>query len=155
MISLRKATYDDCPLIHKLQVRCFVDLLQKYNDFESNPAAEGLDMIQQRFQQSFTDYYLIEVEDQAVGMLRVCNFGLNCSLAPICVLPEYRGRGYATQAIHAVETLYPEAILWKLDTIMQEDHLCCLYEKNGYRKTGKTESVKDGMDLVYYEKMMC
>lgn len=155
VISLRKAEYKDCPLIHSIQVKSFIGLLQKYNDFDSNPAAESLDRIQQRFQQPFTDYYLINAEEQIVGMLRVCNFGINCRLSPICILPEYRGRGYATMAIRAMEKLYPEAIVWKLDTILQEDHLCRLYESLGYRKTGKTELVKEGMDLVYYEKYMC
>lgn len=153
-ISLRKATYADCPLIHSIQVRSFVQLLQKYEDYDSNPAAESLDRIQQRFQQSFTDYYLIMAGDEEIGMLRVCNFGLNCRLSPICILPEFQGRGFAQQAISAMEKLYPEALIWQLDTIRQEDKLCHLYEKVGYRKTDKTEAIKDGMDLIYYEKTM-
>lgn len=154
MISLRKAEYADCPLIHSIQVKSFVGLLQKYHDFDSSPAAESLDKIQQRFQQPYTDYYLICAGDETVGMLRVCNFGINCRLSPICILPEYRGRGYATEAIHLMERRYPEALFWQLDTVMQEEHLCRFYEKLGYRKTGKTESVKEGMDLVFYEKHM-
>ncbi len=142
-------------LIHSIQVKSFVGLLQKYNDFESNPAAESLDRIQQRFLQPYTDYYFILSGNVVVGMLRVCNFGINCRLSPICILPEYRGRGYASQAMQVMESLYPEAVLWQLDTIMQEDDLCRLYERNGYHKTGKTESIKEGMDLVFYEKNMC
>ena len=153
-ISLRKAEYEDCALIHSIQVKSFVGLLQKYNDFDSNPAAESLDRIQQRFAQPYTEYYLIMSDDVVVGMLRVCNFGVNCRLSPICILPEYRGRGYATQALEVMERLYPDTTRWQLDTIMQEDDLCKLYERSGYCKTGKTESIKEGMDLVYYEKNM-
>ena len=141
--------------MHSIQVRSFVSLLQKYEDFQSNPAAESLDQIQQRFEQPFTDYYLIILDDQAIGMLRVCNFGLNCRLSPICILPEYQGRGYAKLAISKMENLYPEALSWQLDTIAQEEKLCHLYEKLSYRKTGKLEHIKEGMDLVYYEKKMC
>lgn len=155
VIHLRKAAYEDCSLIHDIQVRSFIGMLQKYNDFDSSPAAESLDRIQQRFQQNYTDYYMILAEDQIVGMLRVCNFGINCRLSPICILPEFQGRGYAQRAILAVEKFYPEAIFWQLDTVAQEEKLCYLYEKLGYRKTGKTEHVKDGMDLVYYEKHIC
>ena len=152
MISLRKATYEECPLLHGIQVRSFIGLLQKYNDFDSSPAAESLDKIQQRFQQPYTDYYLIEAEDETVGMLRVCNFGINCRLSPICILPEYRGKDYGRQAMGAMETLYPDAKLWQLDTISQEEYLCRFYESVGYRKTGQTEHLKEGMDLVFYEK---
>ncbi len=155
MISLRKATYEECPLLRSIQVKSFVGLLQKYNDFESSPAAESLDKIQQRFLQPYTDYYLIEAGNETVGMLRVCDFGVNCRLSPICILPEFQGRDYARQAIRIMETLYPEAITWQLDTIAQEEYLCRLYESVGYRKTGKTENLKEGMDLVWYEKEMC
>ena len=155
VISLRKATYEDCHLLHSIQVKSFVELLQKYNDFDSNPAAESIDKIEQRFQQPYTDYYLILSGDTTLGMLRVCNFGVNCRLSPICILPEYRGRGFAGQAILEMEKLYPDAILWKLDTIAQEEHLCRLYESLGYRKTGKTETIQVGMDLIYYEKNIC
>lgn len=154
-VSLQKAEYNDCPLIHSIQVKSFIHLLEKYEDFSSSPAAESLDQIQQRFDQPYTDYYLITVNCETVGMLRVCDFGINCRLSPICVLPEYRGRGIAQTAIRSVEKLYPEAIAWQLDTILQEEHLCRLYEKLGYMRTGKIEHVKDGMDLVFYEKRMC
>jgi hypothetical protein len=39
-----------------------------------------------------------------------------------------------------------------LDTILQEAGNCYLYEKLGYKKTGKTEKINDKMDIVYYEK---
>ena len=154
MISLRKATYEECDLLHSIQVKSFIGLLQKYNDFDSNPAAESLDRIQQRYQQPYTDYYLIMADDETVGMLRVCDFGVNCRLSPICILPEFRGRGYAQMAILAMEKLYPQALVWQLDTILQEDHLCRLYEKLGYLKTGKEDHIQEGMDLVFYEKKM-
>ena len=50
------------------------------------------------------------------------------------------------------ESLYPNAGRWELDTILQEQKLCHLYEKMGYRKTGKTQRIKDGMDIVFYAK---
>lgn len=40
----------------------------------------------------------------------------------------------------------------KLDTILQEKGNRYLYEKLGYRQTGKTEQINDKMMIVYYEK---
>ena len=71
---------------------------------------------------------------------------------PIFILTEYQGFGYAQEAIRQAEAEYPESILWELETILQEPKLRHLYEKMGYRRTGKTERIRDGMDLVYYEK---
>ena len=151
-ISLNRAIESDCLKIHEIQIKAFADLLEKYQDFDSNPGAEDIDRIYQRFSQSFTDYYLIYFADSLIGMLRVCNFGETCRLSPICILPEYQGHGYAQQAIFAIESRYPHARQWLLETILQETKLCHLYERMGYRKTGEYHHIKDGMDLVFYAK---
>ena len=151
-IHLRIATEADLRQILYIQVKSFAQLLLKYEDFESSPAAEGMEDIRQRFRQPFTDYYLIMLDDQEIGMLRVCDFGENCRLSPLCILPEFQGKGYAQQAMAIMEDLYPKARLWQLDTIAQEEKLRHLYEKMGYRRIEKTEQIKDGMELVYYEK---
>ena len=41
---------------------------------------------------------------------------------------------------------------WSLDTIMQEEGNIYLYEKVGYHQTGEIEHIKDGMDIVFFEK---
>ena len=153
-ITLKKAGEADCPMIHEIQVKPFTLLLEKYQDFDTNPGAENLDRICQRFAQPFTDYYLICVEEIPIGMLRVCNFGELCRLSPICILPEYRGKGFARQAMAQAEMRYTGAKKWELDTILQEEKLCRLYEKMGYQKTGKYQKIKDGMDIILYEKRM-
>ncbi len=153
-IQLRKATEEDLHKVLYIQVKSFAQLLVKYEDFQSSPAAEGMEDIRQRFRQPFTDYYLIMLDDQEIGMLRVCDFGEKCRLSPLCILPEYQGHGYAQQAMTEMEALYPMAHLWQLDTIAQEEKLCHLYEKMGYRRIEKTEQIKAGMELVYYEKTM-
>ena len=53
-----------------------------------------------------------------------------------------------------MENRYPGTKKWELDTIAQEGKLCHLYEKMGYRKTGRLEKLKDGMEIVFYEKVM-
>ena len=51
-----------------------------------------------------------------------------------------------------LEALYPNADSWELDTILQEEKLCHLYEKLGYRRTDQIKPIKEGMDLVFFEK---
>lgn len=41
---------------------------------------------------------------------------------------------------------------WELDTILQEEGNCYLYEKMGYHRTGKTVAINDKLTLVFYEK---
>ena len=39
-----------------------------------------------------------------------------------------------------------------LNSILQESSNCYLYEKLGYRQTGKAEQINDKMTIVFYEK---
>ena len=153
-IELEKAQFHDCPEIHSLQVKSFLSLLEKYQDFSTNPAAESLERIEERFRQTETTYWFITLRGRNIGGIRVCDFGEVCRISPIFILPEYQGRGYAQHALKALEKLFPNAIRWELDTIAQEEKLCHLYEKVGYRPTGKTKNIQENMDLVFYEKYM-
>ena len=72
-------------------------------------------------------------------------------ISPLFILPNFRGRGYATQAIIEAEKINGDKN-WFLDTILQEEGNCALYEKMGYVATGKTELLNDRMTLVDYEK---
>lgn len=152
MLTLQKARRSDCNDLHWIQVISFQPLLDKYRDFDTSPAAESVDRIIQRFEQPFTSYYFICLLEKPIGFLRVCDFGEVCRLSPICILPECQGHGYAQQAMSLAEALYPNARKWTLDTIPQEEKLCHFYEKMGYRRKEKYEKIKDGMDLIFYEK---
>jgi GNAT superfamily N-acetyltransferase len=152
MVTLCKAEEADCPELHRILVKSFAPLLKIYRDYGSSPASESLDEVVRRFRQSYTDYYFILLDEVKVGVLRVCDFGAKCRLSPIGILPQFQGRGIAQQALTAMEALYPQAHTWTLDTILQEPKLCHLYEKLGYRRTGKYEHIQEGMDLVFYEK---
>ena len=41
---------------------------------------------------------------------------------------------------------------WELDTILQEEGNCHLYEKMGYHRTGETKRINDKLTLVFYKK---
>ena len=58
-------------------------------------------------------------------------------ISPVFVLPEFQNKGIGRRAIDTVVELYPDTILWKLDTIQQEAGNCHLYESCGFVKNGK------------------
>ena len=45
MITLRKATAEDIEKIWKMQIEAFRALLEKYQDYDLSPAAEGMDRV--------------------------------------------------------------------------------------------------------------
>lgn len=150
-VSLEKADISDAQELYDMQIKSFKALLTRYQDSNS-PGAETIERTFQRMKDPSTDFYFISLCGKHIGALRIYSSGELCKLKQIFILPKYQGYGYAQQAISLVESFYPDAGRWELDTILQEEKLCYLYEKMGYKKTGKIEAVKDGMDLVFYAK---
>ncbi len=152
MVTLQRAGLEDAERVLQMQVQAFQDLLERYRDYDTNPAAEPVGKITWRIQMEGSAYYFILAGEEAVGFIRVQEKGRACRVSPIGILPGHQGRGYAQEAMLAAEKLYPAAARWELDTIKQEAKLCYLYEKLGYRRTGTEESIQPGMTIVYYEK---
>jgi len=154
MLQLIKANINNCSEIHNLQVKAFRKLLDKYNDFNTNPGAESVDKVIQRMSQPFTDYYFIRLNNINIGAIRIRNEVDVCTISPIFILPEYQGNGYARQTIIQVESLYPYTKVWNLATIKQEEKLCSLYESLGYKRTGTETRLHDNMTIIGYEKQL-
>ena len=152
-VTLRQAKREDMETIWKMQVEAFSDLLAVYQDYDMSPSAEGLDKVMARFEQPWTRYYFIEAEGKDVGAIRVVDKrdGSRKRISPLWIMKEFRGKGYAQDAIRAVEDIYGKDH-WCLDTILQEKGNLHLYEKMGYHQTGKIEHINDRMDIVFYEK---
>ena len=136
-----------------MQVEAFSELLEKYHDYDISPANEPMSRVEERLSQPFTYYYFIMDGETAVGAIRVVDNkdGSPKRISPVFIMKEFRGKGYAQAAIRAAEELHGSSS-WSLDTILQEEGNCHLYEKMGYRQTGKTKVINDRMTIVFYEK---
>lgn len=153
-VKLLRANVDDAEELHAMQVRAFRELLEKYQDFDTSPASEGVEKVEGRLKQEFTYFYFICVGAKKAGAVRVIDrkeTGKNKRISPIFLLPEFQGQGIAQKAIRLCEEIHGEEG-WELDTILQEPKNCYLYEKMGYRQTGKKEVVNERLTLVFYEK---
>ena len=153
-VKLSRANIDNAEEIHAMQVEAFKELLEKYQDFDTSPANENMEKVEARLKQDFTFYYFICIGQQKVGAIRIVDkkeVGKNKRISPIFILPEFQGKGIAQKVIRLCEEAHGGGN-WELDTILQEPKNCHLYEKMGYRQTGKTEVINERLTLVYYEK---
>lgn len=154
IIILKRAGCEDAEFIWKMQVEAFSDLYEKYQDTDTSPATEPLEKVLFRIQQPFTYYYIIEVDHHIVGAMRIVDkkeADTAKRISPIFILKKYRNLGIAQAAITEAERIHGR-YGWELDTILQEKGNCYLYEKMGYKATGKTEKINDKITLVFYEK---
>jgi len=152
-ITLLRADFEDSDKLYSMQKKGFEELLEKYQDFETNPATESLERVKDRLDNEKIDCYFVDLNGESIGYIRIYRFDeFSCRLSQMAIMPNFQGNGYAQQAIHELEALYPHIVNWELDTIKQESKLCYLYEKMGYQRMGKEEKIKDGMDIVFYRK---
>lgn len=153
-IRLTRAGIDDAMQLWEMQIASFKELLDKYQDRDTNPGNEPVEKVIWRLSQDDTYYYYIQQEERIVGAIRVVDKKDKLTrkrISPLFILPDYRNRGLAQKAILEAEKIHGKTH-WELDTILQEKGNCYLYEKMGYKTTGKTKKINEKMTLVYYEK---
>ncbi len=152
--KLLRTNVNDAKELHEMQVKSFRELLERYQDFDTSPANEGVEKIEGRLKQDFTYFYFIYAGTQKAGAIRIIDKkdpGKNKKISPIFILPEFQGLGIAQKAIRLCEEIHGKEN-WELSTILQEPKNCYLYEKMGYRRTGKIKAVNERLTLVFYFK---
>lgn len=147
------ANISDCEKIWNLQIEAFKDLLAKYQDYETSPGNETKEHIQAKLMDEFTFFYFIYYENNIAGAVRIVDRkdGNRKRVSPIFILKEFRNKGLAQKTFEEIERLHGSDN-WMLETILQEEGNCYLYEKLGYKRTGKIKNINERMDIVYYEK---
>ncbi len=93
-------------------------------------------------------------DGETVGAIRVVDDKDEHKLkriSPLFVLPRFRRRGIAALAIAEVEKIHGSSN-WMLETILEEEGNCRLYEKAGYAQSGEKRRINDKMTLVIYRK---
>ncbi|WP_188888642.1 GNAT family N-acetyltransferase [Paenibacillus radicis (ex Gao et al. 2016)] len=154
-VSLSKSGLEDAAVIHAMQIEAFLPLLENYRDYDTSPANEPIDLIVNRINQSFTQYYLIKNDGEAVGAIRIVTKEIQVyRISPLFIVPDHQGKGIAQQVFALIEQMYSDARRWELETVLQEAGNCYLYEKMGYKRTEFSQVVNDKMTLIGYEKIM-
>ena len=153
-IRLQKATLQDMKALWEMQKKAFAELLEKYQDIDTNPANESYEALLEKYHQPQTTYYFLMYGEEAVGGMRITDFQNDEKMkriSPIFVMQQYQNRGFAKEAILEAEQIHGRHG-WSLDTILQEEKNGALYEKMGYRRTGRSKQINDNLTLVRYEK---
>jgi CRISPR/Cas system-associated protein Cas7 (RAMP superfamily) len=92
-ICLFKAEKKDAGLVHAMRIKSFKSLLERYQDFETNPSNEPVENVIERLNQTSMDFYLIQKDGIMVGAISVGKLGdRRYRISPVFVLPEYQGK---------------------------------------------------------------
>ena len=155
-IELQKLSVSDAQKWLELQIEAYMPLFEKYQDHETSPACETLDRIVERMGLSFLEHFFILKDDEIVGGVRTAWWPdtTRYRLGGIFILPQFQDFGIGQIAMNLVESCYPDATSWELDTLLQEKRNLHFYEKLGYRREGEEHVVNDRLTLVFYKKYL-
>lgn len=91
-VTLSRANIGNAKEIYAMQVEAFKVLLEKYQDFDTNPGNESVEKVEMRLKQDFTFFYFICIGQKKVGAIRIVDQkeeGKNKRISPLFVLPEF------------------------------------------------------------------
>lgn len=118
------------PKICDMQRIAFYDILTRYRDYDTNPACETVEVIQNKFRQPFTKYYFIMKDEEIIGAVRIVEIDKSTRrISPLFILPQFQNYGYAQLAMKCIEEAYKNISCFTLDTIKQEKN-CAIYMKS-------------------------
>ena len=101
-LKLIRATVEDAEQIWQMQKEAFAELFAKYQDMDTNPANEPLEKVIMRLKQAMTYFYLLQLDEEVVGAIRVVDKkeeGKNKRISPLFVLTQHWNKGIAQRAI--------------------------------------------------------
>lgn len=152
-VILEDAVEADANAVFAMQIAAFRPLLEKYQDYDTNPGNEKVERVIQRINNPHGRFLKILADGVLAGAINIVEKEERCYwISPLFILPEFQGKGLAQRAMTLGEELMPNATSWNLSTILEEEGNCYLYKKMGYRKIGETRKLNDGTTLVYFKK---
>jgi GNAT superfamily N-acetyltransferase len=153
-ITLRKIGVAQAQEWLDMQIEANKPYLLEYEDYDVNPAMEHLDKIVGRLNYPFGEHFFIMQDGEPVGGVRVFWWEgtARYRLGGIFIIPQFQNLGIGQIAMQLVESRYPCATSWELDTLLQEQRNIHFYEKLGYMREGEQQIVNDKLTLVRYKK---
>ncbi|HDR4424062.1 TPA: GNAT family N-acetyltransferase, partial [Bacillus cereus] len=121
-ITLKKATENDAAVLFQMQLDSFNPLLNKYKDYNTNPANESIEKTIIRINNPSNNYYKMIIDSNLVGAICISKELPNKFwISPMFIHPSYQGKGIAQKVLILIEEMFPKARSFELATILEEE----------------------------------
>ena len=148
-LIIRKSTLEDIEDLLMIQKASFQDDLKKYQDFETNPACETSEKLEENIQKYH--HFTILEENTIIGAIDVRGNKERMHIDKVFITPSKQNKGTGTMAIQFLEKQFSDVKLWTLYTPYLSFRNHYFYEKFGYKKT-KEVQLTERLILFKYEK---
>ncbi|PAF33813.1 GNAT family N-acetyltransferase [Paenibacillus sp. 7516] len=148
-ITFKKSVLEDIETLLLLQKAAFQEDLEKYEDFETNPACETYEKLAENIRKY--QHFTILEKKTIIGAIDVRGNDERMHIDKVFISPSNQSKGVGTAAIQFVESQFPNTKLWTLYTPHLSFRNHYFYEKFGYQKT-KEIQLAQKLILFKYEK---
>lgn len=148
-IKFEPATINDAKLLINIRNLCFYGDFIKYGECPAyNNTLESMtNTILNRI------VYKIIYNNQIIGNISIRdNLDNTYYLGCLCVISDYENKGIGQEALKFIETKYPNATAWTLETPADKERNLYFYKKAGY--TIVKEYMNNSVKVVLFEKKM-
>jgi len=146
-IMFERATIDDVDAIIDVRNQCF------YEDYVKYGECPGYNISKVSMTNSILNRvaYKIISNNQIIGNISVRdNYDSTYYIGCLCVMPDYENRGIGEKSIRFIESEFPNATIWTLETPADNKRNHYFYNKVGY--TIVKEYFDGSVKLVLFEK---
>ncbi|MBZ9623858.1 GNAT family N-acetyltransferase [Clostridium sp. FP2] len=147
--KFERATINDVEALIDVRNQCFYADYVKYGECPGyNHSKESMtNAILNRI------VYKIICNNQIIGNISIRdNHDNTYYFGCLCVIPEYENKGIGQEAIRFIESEFPNATVWTLETPSDKKRNHYFYKKAGY--TIIEEYIDGSVKLVLFEKKM-
>jgi ribosomal protein S18 acetylase RimI-like enzyme len=153
VVRLQPARAEDAIRLTEMQARAFMPQVHRRGGFETSPAAETPDRMLERITSAKSHSFIIMADEAYAGMIRIKELNDGAyKISPIFVVPEFQNQGIGQKAMSLAEELFPDARLFTLFCVREEERNVYFYEKLGFRKTGYERKLDKNITLIGYER---
>lgn len=152
MIIFELALENDAEILQEIGMKAFEEDKNEYGSFPP-----GIDSIDWHISQIKSGmYYKIIFDGQTVGGIKLFDMkNGHYRLGSIYILPNFQNRGIGHKAIEFIESEFPNARKWSLDTPYKSFRNHYFYEKHGFVKVGEIQPNNDKKFFLFlYEKQL-
>ena len=150
-LEFRKTIDEDIDILLKIQSQVFQDDLIKYEDFDTNPACETFEKLQDNIRK-YQHYTILDSEIKGIiGAIDFRGDNERMHISKLFVHEEYQNKGIGTSSMLFIENQFPNVKLWTLYTPHLSFRNHHFYEKFGYLKV-KEVQLTPKLKLFKYQK---
>ena len=149
MLSIRKMSKSDVPMLYNIALRSFQPDYEKYGVYPPL-----INLKRKKFLPPLIFGKTIIADAVIIGGAFVTGFSKKGEIGAIFIDTLQQHKGYGKQAMLLIEEMYPNVKKWRLETPAESYELHAFYESLGYVKIGEMTDKKSGMSGFIYEKTM-